>query len=377
MMQAAGHVPHPFATITSSAISDEECTAITAAGSTDQPLVAISLASAVTVFTTVCNRINDTAIDVPAVASTAANEWSRSGKEGTHEHAHPHLDEVWAAHRGPGLPRCARSDGHPLAVFRVSEVVCVRGAGLDLLYQQRPSSGLDVPGVRHPGGQLVFGGGGMGVWRARARRILEENIRHPGGSRCMCCIHRDRHYYSLYARWLGGLGRRVSRHGWQRAFPDEGCGSSCCISLFAEAGCRESVPVRHAAMDARWAPRTRRVGAGSSPRCSRSCMKRSLRSTAGEGLHLLAVSISVRTVRRAHGGSIWLNLNGVKSWSLAVERVASYSRGIWRERGDGLPSWSAGGSGAPVPTSPACPARMRFGARRSRIWRAMPRSSAR
>ena len=29
--------------------------------------------------------------------------------------------------------------------------------------------------------------------------------------------------------------------------------------------------------------------------------------------------------------------------------------------------------GAPVPTSPACPARMRSGAPRSRIWRATPR----
>src|SRR4029077_10399342 len=51
--------------------------------------------------------------------------------------------------------------------------------------------------------------------------------------------------------------------------------------------------------------------------------------------------------------------------------------GIWRDRGDGPPSLSAGGSGAPVPTSPACPARMRFGARGSHIWRITPRSSAR
>jgi len=49
-------------------ISDEECSAIKAAGSTDQPLVDSSLALAVTVFTNVFNRINDTAIDFPAVA---------------------------------------------------------------------------------------------------------------------------------------------------------------------------------------------------------------------------------------------------------------------------------------------------------------------
>jgi hypothetical protein len=29
------------------------------------------------------------------------------------------------------------------------------------------------------------------------------------------------HY--IYAEWLGGFCRRVSRNGWQRSFPDEGC----------------------------------------------------------------------------------------------------------------------------------------------------------
>jgi hypothetical protein len=56
---------------------------------------------------------------------------------------------------------------------------------------------------------------------------------------------------------------------------------------------------------------------------------------------------------------------------------ASYWLGIWRDWGDGPPSWSAGGSGAPAPTSPACPARMRFGARGLHIWCITPRSSAR
>ena len=49
-------------------------------GDTAQPLGDLSLAIAVTVFTNVCNRINDTAIDCPAVASTAAHGWARSGK---------------------------------------------------------------------------------------------------------------------------------------------------------------------------------------------------------------------------------------------------------------------------------------------------------
>ena len=53
---------------TSGTISDEEVSAIKAAGYTDQQLVDISLAIAVTTFTNVFNRINDTAIDFPAAA---------------------------------------------------------------------------------------------------------------------------------------------------------------------------------------------------------------------------------------------------------------------------------------------------------------------
>jgi hypothetical protein len=48
--------------------SVEEFSAIKVTGYTDQQLVGISLAIAVTVFTNVCNRITDTAIDFPAVA---------------------------------------------------------------------------------------------------------------------------------------------------------------------------------------------------------------------------------------------------------------------------------------------------------------------
>jgi uncharacterized peroxidase-related enzyme len=49
-------------------ISDEQFSAIKAAGYTDAQLVDISLAIALIVFTNVFNRINDTAIDFPAVA---------------------------------------------------------------------------------------------------------------------------------------------------------------------------------------------------------------------------------------------------------------------------------------------------------------------
>lgn len=53
---------------TSGTLSDEEFAAIKAAGYTDQQLVEISLAIAVTTFTNVFNRINDTDVDFPAVS---------------------------------------------------------------------------------------------------------------------------------------------------------------------------------------------------------------------------------------------------------------------------------------------------------------------
>ena len=55
-------------TQTSGTISEAEVEAIRAAGYTDAQLVDIGLAIALTVFTNVFNRINDTDIDFPAVA---------------------------------------------------------------------------------------------------------------------------------------------------------------------------------------------------------------------------------------------------------------------------------------------------------------------
>jgi uncharacterized peroxidase-related enzyme len=52
---------------TSGTVSAEDFAAIKAAGYNDAQLVDISLAIAVTVFTNVFNRINDTAVDFPAV----------------------------------------------------------------------------------------------------------------------------------------------------------------------------------------------------------------------------------------------------------------------------------------------------------------------
>jgi uncharacterized peroxidase-related enzyme len=53
---------------TSGTIDAQELAALRSVGYTDQQLVDISLAIALTVFTNVFNRINDTAIDFPAVA---------------------------------------------------------------------------------------------------------------------------------------------------------------------------------------------------------------------------------------------------------------------------------------------------------------------
>lgn len=53
---------------TSGTLREEKFSAIKAAGYSDAQLVEISLAIAVTVFTNIFNRVNDTAIDFPAIA---------------------------------------------------------------------------------------------------------------------------------------------------------------------------------------------------------------------------------------------------------------------------------------------------------------------
>lgn len=53
---------------TSGTISQEEFSAIKAAGYTDRQLVEVGLAVAVTTFTNIFNRINDTTVDFPAAS---------------------------------------------------------------------------------------------------------------------------------------------------------------------------------------------------------------------------------------------------------------------------------------------------------------------
>jgi len=74
----------------------------------------------------------------------------------------------------------------------------------------------------------------MVVWRTLVLRILEGKLRNSWGRRLMCYIYNDRHYYSIYAGWLGCVCRRVSSHDWQRSFPYEGRGTFCWLILFAE-----------------------------------------------------------------------------------------------------------------------------------------------
>src|SRR5258708_18984127 len=66
---------------TSGTITDEQFSAIKAAGYTDAQLVDISLAIALIVFTNVFNRINDTELDFPAAAQVATKPIANSVKE--------------------------------------------------------------------------------------------------------------------------------------------------------------------------------------------------------------------------------------------------------------------------------------------------------
>ena len=66
------------------------------------------------------------------------------------------------------------------------------------------------------------------IWNTRSTRL-------------MCYVHLYGHYYSLYAKWLGGFCRRLSGDDRTCRFSNERHDSLLCIILFAEAGCGESV----------------------------------------------------------------------------------------------------------------------------------------
>src|SRR5437667_3295280 len=100
-----------------------------------------------------------------------------------HELAHQRLDQARPPQRGPRLPPDSRVDGPSLLVLRLPEVVRVRGAGADSLYQQRPADFLDVPHVRHPGRELVSRRVGVVIRRALVSGILVQATWNSGGSR--------------------------------------------------------------------------------------------------------------------------------------------------------------------------------------------------
>src|SRR5882724_6342396 len=109
-------------------------------------------------------------------------ETGRGDQDEIHHHV---VDDVpgqdGPAGGGPRLPSASGIDGDNLPLLPVSEVVGLRGADADSLHQQRPAHLLDVPGIRHPGRELVPRSFGVVVRRAHLHRLLEQNPRSSRG----------------------------------------------------------------------------------------------------------------------------------------------------------------------------------------------------
>jgi hypothetical protein len=95
--------------------------------------------------------------------------------------------------------------------------------GLIPFFTHGPPHPLDVFGLRDKRVHLFPWRFGMAIRSAAAGRILEQKPRHPGCARIGGHVHHHRDDHSLYAGRLGSIGRRISRHGRERRFPDEGC----------------------------------------------------------------------------------------------------------------------------------------------------------
>ena len=107
------------------------------------------------------------------------------------------------------------------------------------LHQQWPADFLALSRFRPPRGQLVSRRFRMDVWRAAVPGILEQATGNSGSHRLDAHFPRDGHDHSVHAEWLGCSRRRFSRDVRQCSFSHEGRRASCCIVLFAEAGCRQ------------------------------------------------------------------------------------------------------------------------------------------
>jgi len=93
----------------------------------------------------------------------------------------------------------------------------------------------------------------VAVWRIAVRRILEQEIGNTRRSRIGSYVHNDDHHHPLYARWLGSICRRVSRHGRERCLSHEGCRSSCRVLLPPEARRRSRFTKSKMSCSDRWA----------------------------------------------------------------------------------------------------------------------------
>src|ERR1700757_949052 len=71
--------------------------------------------------------------------------------------------------------------------------------------------------------------------------LLEQKVRGPGGLGLLRYLYHDYHHHPIHAGRLECSCRRLSGDAGQRRFPYEGSSSLRRVSLFAQAGCRESV----------------------------------------------------------------------------------------------------------------------------------------
>jgi hypothetical protein len=116
------------------------------------------------------------------------------------------------------------------------EMVRLRGAGPDSLYQQRPADFLAVPRLRRPRSQLVSRRFRMAVRRPPLPGILEQATRNLGRYWVDRHVCRDGYHHSVHAEWLGP-SCWISRDGRQRSLSNERCRPFGSVDLLVETGC--------------------------------------------------------------------------------------------------------------------------------------------
>src|SRR6266404_9607901 len=81
----------------------------------------------------------------------------------------------------------------------------------------------------------------MVVWPPALPGILEQEGRSLGCPWRMRLVRIDHDDHPIYARRLGGVGRRLPRNDGKSGLSDEGLRPTCSVFLFAEAGFAETV----------------------------------------------------------------------------------------------------------------------------------------